>query len=93
MQADSQFDQPVAKDWRSRDSVAGGGARELDERAGGGRGAGFEGLRGAPGIDDGDLVDAGNGAARGAAFFGAELAVALFVRVIGERNAGIAALL
>ena len=56
-------------------------------------GAGVESLRRAPGIDGGYLVHAGNGAARGAAFFGEEFAVALLVGVFHERNAGIAALL
>ena len=38
-------------------------------------------------------MHAGNGATRGAAFFGAEFALALLGRVFGERNAGISALL
>ena len=47
----------------------------------------------APGVDSGYLVDTGHGATRGAAFFGKKLAVALLVRILHQRNAGIAALL
>src|SRR5271154_1290072 len=38
-------------------------------------------------------MNAGNGATRGAALLGEEFAVALFVGVLGQRNAGVAALL
>ena len=50
-------------------------------------------MRGAPGIDGRNLVHAGHGAARGAGFFGEELAVALLVSVFHDGNARIAALL
>ena len=54
---------------------------------------GNDGLRAAPTIEDGDLMDAGNGAMRRARFFGVVLAVAAFGGVFRERNSRIAALL
>jgi hypothetical protein len=50
-------------------------------------------LRGAPVVDVGDLVDAGDGAVGGAALLGEELALEVFAGVLGERDAGEAALL
>ena len=50
-------------------------------------------LRAAPVVEHSDLVNAGNGAVRGAGFFRVELAMAALGAVLGERDAGIAALL
>ncbi len=70
---------------------------DLDEFGLGFVGAGVGGhagvLRGAPVVDVADLVDAGDGAARGAAFFREELALDVFASVAGEGDARVAALL
>ena len=50
-------------------------------------------LGGAPGVYDGDLMDAGDGAVGGAGFFGVELAADIGNRIFFQRCAGIAALL
>ena len=63
-------------------------AGELNEGRGRGRGGNFEGLRSAPGIEDGNLMDAGNGAAGRAAFFREEFAAAMLVRILRERVIG-----
>lgn len=52
-----------------------------------------EDLRGAPEVHGGDLVDARNGAIGSAGFFGEKFAAAVLGGVVGERNAGVAALL
>jgi hypothetical protein len=50
-------------------------------------------LRGAPSIEDGNLVDARNGAMRSAAFFCEIFAAHVIARVSGEGYTRIAALL
>ena len=50
-------------------------------------------LRGAPAIEDGNLVDARNGAIGSAAFFGEIFAAHVIARVSGEGHARITALL
>ena len=56
-------------------------------------GARIDCLRAAPIVEHSDLVNAGDGAVRGARFFRIELAVAALGGVLGERDARIAALL
>ena len=74
-------------------SVWRGVAGDVDEGLRFAGGVGSDGLQAAPTIEDGDLMDAGNGAVRRAGFFGVVLAVAAFGRVFRQRNSGIAALL
>lgn len=50
-------------------------------------------LWGAPGIEDRDLMHAGDGAVGGASFFGAVFAAEIVPRILLERNAGVSALL
>src|SRR6202011_5741321 len=50
-------------------------------------------LRGSPGVKDGNLVHAGNGAMGGAGFLGQVLATYVIPGVLGERDRRIASLL
>src|SRR5271154_360239 len=73
--------------------VARRGTGDLDKSSRSSGGAAVKGLRSAPRIHHGDLVDAGNGAVGRATLLGEEFALALSGGVFGERDARVAALL
>src|ERR1700674_4376381 len=73
--------------------IARGGSGELDQRARWKRGARLNRLGRAPGVNYGNLMNAGNCATGRARLLGEKFAVTQLVGVINEGNPGIAALL